>query len=252
MVGLSAAGPLPLPNAHAHNDYEHPRPLLDALDQGFCSVEADIHLFEGQLLVAHDGKDLKPELTLQALYLNPLQELARENQGRIYPDGPEFTLLIDVKTDGEETYRALSYVLSEYQEILSGMHTPNEFSIRAVSVIISGNRATEIIATHKPRLASIDGRIDDLDTTMPPELMPLISDRWSKYFKWTGEGPFPEAEKHNLKKFVDKTHRSGRRFRLWAIPDKEVVWRELHIAGVDLINTDDLAGLASFLNSNKR
>src|SRR5436190_1820266 len=37
-----------LPNAHAHNDYLHTRPLLDALDQGFCSVEADIHLVNGK------------------------------------------------------------------------------------------------------------------------------------------------------------------------------------------------------------
>ena len=29
----------PVRRAHAHNDYEHKRPLLDALDQGFCSVE---------------------------------------------------------------------------------------------------------------------------------------------------------------------------------------------------------------------
>lgn len=28
--------------AHAHNDYVHPRPLFGALDCGFCSVEADI------------------------------------------------------------------------------------------------------------------------------------------------------------------------------------------------------------------
>ncbi|HEY3789313.1 MAG TPA: hypothetical protein VGL71_10685, partial [Urbifossiella sp.] len=36
--------PSPLRHAHAHNDYEHKRPLLDALEQGFCSVEADIWL----------------------------------------------------------------------------------------------------------------------------------------------------------------------------------------------------------------
>ena len=35
---------VPLPNAHAHNDYEHKRPLFDALDHGFCSVEADVFL----------------------------------------------------------------------------------------------------------------------------------------------------------------------------------------------------------------
>ena len=43
--------PRPLWRAHAHNDYEHPRPLLDALDHRFGSVEADIYLVDGQLLV---------------------------------------------------------------------------------------------------------------------------------------------------------------------------------------------------------
>ena len=71
---LSAADPKPLERAHAHNDYEHARPLLDALDQGFCSVEADIFLKDGQLLVAHTVLDLKPERTLQKLYLDPLRQ----------------------------------------------------------------------------------------------------------------------------------------------------------------------------------
>ena len=45
----------PLPQAHAHNDYEHDRPLRDALDPGFTSVEADVWLVDGKLLVAHDS-----------------------------------------------------------------------------------------------------------------------------------------------------------------------------------------------------
>ncbi len=47
----------PLPNAHAHNDYLHPRPLHDALAHGFASVEADIHLVNGELYVSHDAPD---------------------------------------------------------------------------------------------------------------------------------------------------------------------------------------------------
>lgn len=77
----------PLPNAHAHNDYEHARPLLDALDHGFCSVEADIYLVDGALLVAHDRKDVKPERMLQSLYLDPLRERVKTNNGRVYPNG---------------------------------------------------------------------------------------------------------------------------------------------------------------------
>src|SRR4051794_2449732 len=70
------AGPTPLVHAHAHNDYEHARPLLDALDNGFCSVEADIHLVDGKLLVAHDRAHVRPDRTLQSLYLDPLRERA--------------------------------------------------------------------------------------------------------------------------------------------------------------------------------
>ena len=44
-----AAEPTPLIRAHAHNDYEHTRPLFDALDHGFGSVEADVHLVDGRL-----------------------------------------------------------------------------------------------------------------------------------------------------------------------------------------------------------
>src|SRR5438552_6105912 len=92
-----AAGPVvPLIHTHAHNDYEHKRPLFDALDHGFCSVEADIFLVEGQLLVAHNRSQTKPERTLQSLYLDPLRARVKKNAGRVYPAGPEVTLLIDI------------------------------------------------------------------------------------------------------------------------------------------------------------
>src|SRR4030095_11776928 len=84
----TAAEPTPLLNAHAHNDYEHTRPLLDALDRGFCSIEGDVWLIGGQLLVAHDRGKTKPGRTLQALYLDPLQARVKQNGGRVYPRGP--------------------------------------------------------------------------------------------------------------------------------------------------------------------
>ena len=66
---------------------------MDALEQGFCSVEADIHLVNGELLVAHDRDEVKAGRTLEKLYLEPLLERVRKNGGKVYPDGPEFTLL---------------------------------------------------------------------------------------------------------------------------------------------------------------
>src|SRR5438093_2886104 len=134
------AQPKPLPHAHAHNDYEHARPLFDALDHGFCSIEPDIYLVDGQLLVAHDRRDVKPERTLQALYLDPLLERVRQNGGRVYRDGPSITLLIDVKSDAEKTYSLLRDVLLEYAPMLSKFY-PDKTETNAVTVIISGNRA---------------------------------------------------------------------------------------------------------------
>src|SRR5204863_953326 len=109
----------PLPQAHAHNDYEHARPLFEALDHGFCSVEADIWLTPDGLLIAHDKKDLKPSRTLQALYLDPLRKRIKADGGRVFRDGPAFYLLIDVKPEAETTYAALDKLLAQYADILT-------------------------------------------------------------------------------------------------------------------------------------
>ena len=65
--GAERAAVEPLAQAHAHNDYLHARPLFDALDHGFASVEADIFLVDGKLLVGHAKSELKADRTLQAL-----------------------------------------------------------------------------------------------------------------------------------------------------------------------------------------
>lgn len=240
----TAIGQEPLPKAHAHNDYKHKRPLLDALAYGFCGVEADIYLVDGKLLVAHDRKDLKPERTLQALYLDPLRERAKTNKGHIYPKAVPFTLLIDIKSDGETTYRALSKILAAFSDLVSDQN--NE---RAVTVVISGNRAKKLISADNPRYAGIDGRLADLDSNLGKKLLPLISDRWGSHFDWKGEGDMPAPEREKLHAIVKTAHAAGRRVRFWATPEKKSVWRELNAAGVDLINTDDLAGLSAFLRA---
>ena len=118
----------PLTRAHAHNDYLHERPLLDALNNGFCSVEADIFLVDGELLVAHTKRELSPERTLKTLYLDPLQKRIKYNGGRVHKGGPELTLLIDIKNNGEETWTVLNRVLAGYPEIFSARWRMTSFT----------------------------------------------------------------------------------------------------------------------------
>ena len=238
----------PLPQAHAHNDYYHTRPLLDAVECGFCSFEADIFLVNEQLLVGHFPFELKPECSLQSLYLDPLRKLVTANGGRVYKGGPEVTLLIDIKNKGEQTWARLREVLAEYDDILSEVNN-GKVTRRAVRVIISGDRPQQAIAATTRRFAGIDGRLSDLGSDKPPHLMPLISDRWSSHFEWFGEGEFPAEQRVKLQRYVKQTHAAGRRIRFWATPDRPSVWSELQKAGVDHINADDLNGLKNYLKS---
>jgi hypothetical protein len=236
----------PLAHAHAHNDYEHEHPLSDALEHGFCSVEADIHLRDGQLLVGHDANDLKPERTLERLYLKPLAQRVSANGGRVYKDGPLFWLLIDQKTQAEPTYRALHEVLERHREMLSTT-TGDEHKPGPVTVVISGNRPIDFMAKQQSRFAGVDGRLSDLDSTAAAHLMPMISDNWTLRFRWRGQGEMSADERMRLRSIVEKSHARGRIVRFWATPEEPALWRELRVANVDLINTDKLDALRKFL-----
>ncbi len=243
---------VPLPRAHAHNDYLHRRPLADALDHGFMSVEADIFLVDGELLVAHTLAETAPHRTLERLYLVPLRDRVLANQGGVYPtldDGQPrpFQLLIDIKSEAVPTYKALSQILGRYADILTVVRA-GVVQRGAIDVVVSGNRPVDLMRTESIRYAGIDGRLSDLDSDLPPHLMPLISDRWGAHFKWRGDGPLDASEQMKLDQVIATAHSAGRRIRFWATPESEASWRLLNAVGVDHINTDDLPGLRAILS----
>jgi len=251
---LAAEAPtavVPLAKAHAHNDYHHKRPLLDALDHGFCSVEADIFLVGNELQIAHSRSELKPERTLQSLYLEPLRQRVEQNDGRVYANGPSFTLMIDIKSEGAATYKILHKLLSQYKAILTRVESGRRVA-GAVDVVVSGNRATAMIAADDPRYVGIDGRLSDLNSDQPADLLPMISDNWGSHFRWRGVGDIPAAEKKKLRDVVTQAHHAGRRVRFWATPETPAMWSELYDAGVDAINTDRLDELQAFLLARLR
>lgn len=237
----------PLIHAHAHNDYEHTHPLFDALGHGFASVEADIHLVDGQLLVAHDRSQVKPERTLQALYLDPLRARAMRFGGRIYPNGdPTFFLLIDTKTDANKTYAVLRKVLQEYSDLVTKFDG-DKISRKAVTVVLTGNRPREVLPTESVRLAGLDGQMPDLDKPNPDGIFLWMSENWRDFFKWNGKGPFPADQKARLLDIVAKSHERNMKVRFWNAPESTAFWSELRNDGVDILNADDLAGLEKFL-----
>lgn len=254
LAGEHARHRRPLWRAHAHNDYEHPRPLFDALDHRFGSVEADVFLVDGRLLVAHDPEDLDPSRTLESLYLEPLAARVRANGGSVYRGHRRpFQLLVDLKTEGVSTYLELHRRLRRQRHLFTtcahGRVLPG-----AVTAVVSGDRAARTpMAAQRVRHAFYDGRASDLGGPARASFMPLISDNWNLHFTWQGTGPFPAAEHRKLRGIVHTAHARGQRVRFWATPDlpgaaRDALWGALADAGVDHLNTDDLAGLRSFLD----
>ena len=244
---------IPLTRAHAHNDYAHDRPLHDALDCGFCSIEADVWLSDETLLVAHAISDIRPERTLESLYLKPLAKRIAQRGGWVYDPGRTVTLLVDFKSRGKATYPLLARQLREYRQLF----TPRDVgkgrrAVAPVLVIISGDRPIDLIADDAERLCGIDGRLSDIASKHNPALIPLISDAWRTQFTWNGTGAMPEAERQKLRRIVKETHAAERRLRFWGAPDNEAVWSELYDAGVDLLNADDLPRLQRFLASREK
>jgi hypothetical protein len=237
---------------HAHNDYRHPRPLFDALDHGFRSIEADVLLVGDELMVAHDRIEVRPGRTLGHLYLDPLLRLHREGHPALaddHPSGP-LLLLVDFKTEAEPAYLRLKELLEPCRPMLTRFEG-NRVVPGAVMVVVSGNRPVDLMAREPERLAAADGRLSDLNREMSePSLMPLVSDHWRSHFSWDGQGDMPEDERAHLHDIVARARARGHLLRFWATPEREALWRELVAAGVDYINTDRLGEVRDFLATN--
>jgi hypothetical protein len=232
----------PLVHGHAHNDYWHAWPLFEALNHGFVSVEADVHLLQGELRVGHSPEEAIGDRTLKKLYLDPLKERAAAK------DAAPVMLVIDIKSESKATYAALKELLANYREILTSYHD-NQVEARAVTVILTGGFPRATIEAEKTRWVALDGGLEDLDATPSPsaDLVPRVQANWRDHFKWRGQGDMPERERAKLKAMTAEAHAQHRQIRFWNLPDRLSVWRELLADGVDLINTDDLRGCSEFL-----
>ena len=237
----------PLQNAHAHNDYEHKRPLLDALEFGFTIVEADVYAVDNELYVYHDlPETIDKKRTLEKVYLAPLASHIERNDGQVYPgDNGPFFLMVDFKSAAKPTYKVLERYLQKYEHIL--VRASAEGDTGPVHVFISGNRPSKRVLAGNSKFAVLDGRPSDLGKNISPALMPIISEHYKRHATWDGTGEMPAKDKAAISQLAERVHGEGKKLRLWAIPDTPAVWEALLSLGVDYINTDRLQAYHEFM-----
>lgn len=249
----ASAQSVPLPNAFAHNDYSHKRPLYDALANGYTNIEADVFLMGKNLVVAHINPFFKSHHNLEKLYLQPLLEQIIVNDGQVYKNYDQpIILLIDIKTEANSTYAQLKSLLEKYRPILTS-YDNGQINLGAVTIVLSGHKPSTILASETNRLAFIDTDLRKMHRskdTISNNVYTMASCKYSKLVKWSGFGSFPQKEKERLQSYVNMAHTRGEKVRLWASPENQTVWNELLNCGVDLINTNKLVALKQFLTTN--
>jgi len=229
----------PLVNAHAHNDYEHEHPLKDALGFGFTSVEADVYLIDNVLYVSHNyPKELKG-ITLKELYLDPLQQIMKVNGNKVYPDyDGVFYLMIDLKSDGETTYQKLHEEIAKYPQFVNNPK---------FKIYLSGKDLLQTLKS-SGRILAVDGRPKDIGRGYIADEMPVVSESFVNITGWNTRDTISDAQWKKVADFIAAVHGDGKKCRIWAIPDNELVWKKMLDYKMDFINTDQLKELAAFLN----
>lgn len=237
-----------LPNAHAHADSRHRRPLWDALRAGFTSLEVDVWAVRGSVLIGHSVPH--PLRTLRSVYLEPLAAMASET-GWVYDDLDEpIQLLLDVKSEANRSRTAIESLLAHYSGLVSCWRD-GQFMPAIVTVVVSGTLSGTSYDDPR-RWSGVDGRLRLSSAEAPAYMMPLRSDCWPELFSWGGHGPMPREQHDRLVELVARAHAADQRTRLWDTPDRggpdrDNLWSTLLDAGVDYLNTDDLSGARDFL-----
>lgn len=233
---------------HAHNDYEKPEPLTAAIRHRAGSIEADVFLVDGKLMVAHDKSQIKPGRTLDSLYLQPIAALFEQNKNR-YSAGQvsndrkyTFQLLVDLKENGIEAIKQLEKSVAPYRTCFDRSMNP-----MAVQLVVSGSRPPVADWIDYPAYILFDGRPSELYDDQTIKHVALISDAFQNYSRWNGEGKMPEKDRETLKRFVKRAHSQDKPIRFWAAPDTPNAWKQLDKIGVDFINTDKVAECAQAL-----
>jgi alkaline phosphatase len=226
---------------HAHNDYQKPEPLTNALRFKAFTIEADIYLSDNKILVAHDKKELSTAPTLDSLYLQPIIKLFEQHKGTISADkNYSPVLMIDIKENGEAVIAALIKLLSAHRSVFD-----RSVNKKALQVVISGERTASSKWNSYPSYILFDGRPYETYDDAAMKRIAFVSDSYTKYVN-------ANDSTTQLEELVKKVHDMNKLLRLWGTPDDPASWKRFQQLGIDIINTDKVGECRKYFMSNTK
>lgn len=253
----------PIP-CHSHNDYWRRVPLFSAIHAGCIGVEADVWLYDDELLIGHDTAALQPNRTFSSLYIDPLVKLLeRQNPSTEFYNGSgngvfdtspyqTLVLLVDLKTAGEETWHA---VVEQLEPLRSrgwlAYFEDGKVHRGPITVVGTGNTPFgQVVANSTSRDSFFDAPLDKLeDGDFDSTNSFYASVSFKTAIGKLDHGQLSPVQLAKIRKHVKAAHQRGLKARYWALPDWPIqlrnhVWEVLVQEGVDILNVDDLVAAA--------
>ncbi len=217
---------------HSHNDYNRTAPFWEAYSQHCQSIEADVFLHNGEILVGHEVEDLKPENSFLRLYVDPIVRTFRANGGKMWAGSQDrLMLLVELKSATEPTLTEVIEQLEEFPDVFC--------SPEGVKVAITGNTPSKEHFRDYPEWVGFDGDIRETYTWAQLERVALVSNSFRMFAKkWNGKGRMIDPELNAVKDAIAKVHSWGKPIRFWEAPEGTTAYFTFWKLGVDIINTD--------------
>ena len=242
LCGVCAAQPPVL--IHSHNDYTRTVPFYQAYAQRVSSIEADVFLRDGVLVVGHDVEDLVPEMTFEKLYVEPLVTLFACNGGRAWKDSDQrLQLMVELKSETEPTLRAVVALLQRWPAVFDPA-----VNSEAVRVTVTGRVPEPADFDRYPAFVRFDGAWDADYTPAQLERIALVSANFRDFSQWNGKGSIIPAELARVNQVIDRAHAWEKPVRFWGAPEGTTVYYTFYDLGIDYINTDRPETCAAFFD----
>lgn len=280
---------------HSHNDYKRKVPLLDALQLGVKSVEADVWAYphgsgfdsnnvkvrtdiettrfaagktkrrdSDVLYVAHTELEIKDNLTLDLLYLDPIFKLLQEANGGsagdngVFMESPSQTLylFIDSKNSVEGIWPLLQQKFKKFADNNYLTYYDNEkqdWIMRPLTVVLTGNLPHEQVKQMPIRYFTLDYKLSDFlkgeETVEDSRTYSLVgsSDMFDVLGSvWYQVRSFSAEEINKLNTTIQNAHKHKIMTRFWGNsnwfgPLRTKEDNILYDLGTDLLNVDDLS-----------
>ena len=238
-LSLAAQQPVIL---HSHNDYTRTAPFWEAYSQHCRSIEADVFLHEGELLVGHEVEDLKPENSFLRMYVDPIVRTFRANGGKMWAGSDDrLMLLVELKSATEPTLSEVVKLLEQFPDVFCAAD--------GVQIAITGNTPSKEHFLDYPVWVGFDGDIRETYTWAQLERVALVSNSFRMFAKkWNGKGRMIDSELEAVTAAIEKVHSWGKPIRFWEAPEGTSAYFTFWKLGVDIINTDKPAVASLFFS----